>query len=132
MNKICNKCNIEKPLDEFYKHNNYSDGYNKKCKKCYYVSKPKLVSTYIYVLTHPLFPNWVKIGRTTNIDSRLASYQTGCPNRAYQMNYIELVDDIYKYESYFRDNFICKNEWVSITVEEAICFINIIGNNHIV
>lgn len=32
--KSCIKCNIPKPLDEYYKHPNTADGYFNKCKEC--------------------------------------------------------------------------------------------------
>lgn len=32
--KICFKCNVEKPLTEYYKHKAMSDGYLGKCKVC--------------------------------------------------------------------------------------------------
>jgi hypothetical protein len=35
---------------------------------------------WIYILTHPAFENWTKIGKTRNLSQRLSSYNTGTPN----------------------------------------------------
>lgn len=32
--RICNICNIEKPLDGFFKASKYTDGYERRCKDC--------------------------------------------------------------------------------------------------
>ena len=37
--KICKKCGIEKPLDEFYKDKSKKDGHENKCKECKYTKK---------------------------------------------------------------------------------------------
>ncbi len=42
-------------------------------------------SGYVYLVAHPQFSGWVKVGSTTNPRRRLASYQTGDPMRGYRM-----------------------------------------------
>jgi len=40
---------------------------------------------FVYVLTHPKFPNYFKIGSTIDIHDRLSSYNVGCPLREYKI-----------------------------------------------
>ena len=40
-NKICGRCNIEKPLNQYYKRKNTPDGYRYVCKKCHSYHKKK-------------------------------------------------------------------------------------------
>jgi len=50
--KVCNKCNVEKPLSDFYKRKDSKDGYRGECKdckneyfKCYYENNKENVKT---------------------------------------------------------------------------------------
>ena len=84
---------------------------------------------YIYIVIHPKFKGWVKIGRTTNCLERLRQYQTGCPLRDYKMVYQKFIPNsitVTNIENYFKIN-IHNNgfEWYKCTVETAI---NIIEN----
>ena len=36
MSKVCTKCKVEKPLDEFYRNKKQKDGRRASCKECYY------------------------------------------------------------------------------------------------
>lgn len=76
---------------------------------------------YIYIITHPAFTGWIKVGRTTWPKERLVNYQTGCPDRAYQMVYKLVTTEVRAIESYFR-SYIESNgcEWFKCTVDKAI------------
>ncbi len=39
--KICTKCELEKPIDEFVKNGNQNDGYTNDCKLCYNIKRTK-------------------------------------------------------------------------------------------
>lgn len=42
---------------------------------------------FLYIIAHPRLPGY-KVGRAFNPESRLAGYQTGCPERAYYLRYV--------------------------------------------
>lgn len=42
---------------------------------------------FLYIIAHPRLPG-MKIGRAFNPESRLRSYQTGCPERAYELLHV--------------------------------------------
>jgi hypothetical protein len=43
---------------------------------------------FLYIITNPSFPNWVKIGTTTNFRARLQAYQTSSPFRDYKVEFL--------------------------------------------
>lgn len=81
---------------------------------------------YIYIITHPKFEGWVKLGRTNNPTERLRSYQTGCPNREYVMNFvIETKREYLEYiENYIHSLYRGEYEWYESTIDEMIRDIN--------
>jgi hypothetical protein len=79
---------------------------------------------FIYIIIHPKFDGWIKLGRTTDLKNRLTSYQTGCPFREYELiynKYVGKVQDVAEIENYFKTN-IHNNgfEWYECTIAEAI------------
>lgn len=60
---------------------------------------------YLYVITNPAWPGWCKIGRTTNIRSRLRTYQTGSPLRDYHLHYHRWVRDVVAAEEVLKNTF---------------------------
>lgn len=79
---------------------------------------------YIYLVEHPKFKGWLKLGRTTDLKNRLNQYNTGCPHRKYKYVYHLKVDNkkvLLLIENYFKIN-IHNNgfEWFKCTKEEAI------------
>jgi hypothetical protein len=49
---------------------------------------------YLYVITNPAWPGFVKIGRSTNVTSRHRTYQTASPHRDYQLYYARWFPDV--------------------------------------
>jgi hypothetical protein len=83
---------------------------------------------YLYIVNHPKFDqDWIKLGRTVNLDIRLKGYQTGCPFREYKLLYSKLLpeDTVTMIENYF-SAYVQNNgfEWFKCSLEEAIKHIN--------
>jgi len=76
---------------------------------------------YIYIITHPKFKGWIKLGRTENLKLRLTHYQTTCPFRAFKIEYFIETKHVKIIESYFTHNI--KNngyEWFHCSVKYGI------------
>lgn len=48
---------------------------------------------FVYVISNPAWPGYVKIGRAAVVEDRLATFQTGCPHRAYQVEGAQYTAD---------------------------------------
>jgi len=83
---------------------------------------------YLYVITNPAWPSYCKIGRTTNINSRLRTYQTGDPNRGYILHYCRFFNDVYHAEREMVQIFRGAQplgEWYQIHAEDAANLIDL-------
>lgn len=79
---------------------------------------------YLYIITNPNFPGWVKVGTTTNLKARLQGYQTSSPYRDYKVefllehpNYLDAEKRIHNSMKMF-----CldrKNEWFQVDLSIA-------------
>ena len=77
------------------------------------------VRGYLYIISNSSFPNYYKIGVTTNIKNRLIAYQTSSPFRDYKIEHYICHNDIYNAEKqllkdlkYFQLS--RRNEWIEI------------------
>lgn len=82
---------------------------------------------YIYIIVHPKFEGWIKLGRTVDLKKRLDGYQTGCPFRDYKIVYSKFIPNtitVTNIENYFKTT-VHNNgfEWFNISVEDAISII---------
>ena len=82
-------------------------------------------SGYVYVITNPAWPDWVKVGMAIDAQDRLNSYQTSSPLRDYELKYSVYCKDRRKAERKAHKSVeaICvdrKGEWFQLTVEDAV------------
>ena len=84
---------------------------------------------YVYAISNPAWPGWVKVGMAVDANDRLKSYQTSSPKRDY------ILISAFKTENKNKDekkaHFILRKkcseqlgEWFKISVEDAISVIN--------
>ena len=79
---------------------------------------------YVYIITNPAWPDWVKIGMAVDAEDRLNGYQTSSPNRDYKLEYAVKVANRRKSETMAHK--ICKKmgvdnkgEWFNMPVDTA-------------
>lgn len=84
---------------------------------------------YVYVITNPAWPDWVKIGMAIDAQDRCNGYQTSSPHRDYELKYDIETDDrraleqaAHKEASKLASE--SKGEWFKIDVETAIKIVN--------
>lgn len=79
---------------------------------------------FVYIITNPAWPNWVKIGMAIDAEDRLNGYQTSSPNRDYKLEYAVKVANRRKSETMAHK--LCKKmgvdskgEWFNMPVDTA-------------
>lgn len=75
---------------------------------------------YVYAITNPAFPGWIKIGASCDAETRLNQYQTYSPYRDYALvKYVMCMDYISLEDKVLRQFSERSNEWVKASIEEV-------------
>lgn len=84
----------------------------------------KVKEGYVYVITNPAWPEWVKIGMAIDAEDRLNGYQTSSPMRDYQLVHAIATPDRARAERVaHKAAALCgerQGEWFKIANEEAV------------
>ena len=80
---------------------------------------------YVYVLSNPAWPDWVKVGMAIDAEDRCNSYQTSSPFRDYQLHYQAYTEDRRDLEKQAHDlvGEVAEsqyNEWFKVAVPLAV------------
>ena len=67
---------------------------------------------YVYIISNKEWKNEWKVGIASNPKSRLNSYQTSDPNRAYVLEYSFLTPNFREIEAYIHERYDNRHEWV--------------------
>lgn len=81
-----------------------------------------VVDGFVYLVTHPSWPGYVKIGCAINPHSRLGDYQTYCPRRAYKLEHFVYVSERREFEEMMHDVFHSERvsgEWFKVELEHV-------------
>lgn len=89
-----------------------------------------VVEGFVYIITHPSWPEFVKIGCAINPESRLGDYQTYCPRRAYSLEHYVYTTNRRASESHVHQLFAnqrAAGEWFHVPVDAAITALNAVA-----
>jgi len=75
---------------------------------------------YVYIISHPNYEGEYKVGYAKDVQSRLNSYQTGDPDREYEVEYEYLTENYREIEKHIHNTFDSKGEWVRADLDEII------------
>ena len=82
---------------------------------------------YVYIITNPAWPGWIKIGKAIDATDRLRSYQTYSPFRDYSLEYGCKVEDSLRVETMCKRQLKKtkpeKSEWFKCNPMDAIFII---------
>lgn len=90
---------------------------------------------YVYMISNPAWPEWLKIGKARKVHDRCKGYQTSSPFRDYEIVYFIKTKRYHRLEEVAHKALekIAKerrNEWFKINIEEAKKILNRLNRNH--
>lgn len=79
---------------------------------------------YVYIISNPAHPGFLKVGVTQDIKDRLHVYQTSDPKRQYKVEYYIFHPDCYRAEKEIKENMkpfalSIKKEWYEVSLAVA-------------
>lgn len=75
-------------------------------------------TSHVYIISHPMFDDYYKVGVAKNVQARLNSYQTSDPERSYQLEFSVETPLYYETEAHIHRHFDNKYEWVKADLDE--------------
>lgn len=84
---------------------------------------------YVYAITNPAWPEWVKIGMAVDADDRCNGYQTSSPFRDYKIEHVVVTNNrrAAEAEAHKLANKIAREvrgEWFKLDIEQAKTILN--------
>ena len=76
-----------------------------------------VIKKYVYIVSHPQYKGFYKVGIAKDWKSRLMSYQTSDPVRQYKMEFYFLTPHFRAIEKYLHNKFDNLGEWVQADLE---------------
>lgn len=122
--RYCKKCETNRKNEEFYTGNTTCIPCAKVAYKTRRDGAQNATTGFLYVITNPAWDGYYKVGKTTNLSNRLATYMTGSPLRDYNYLFTIEVDDVNVAERLahqkLSEYYEIKGEWVVASKHEAI------------
>lgn len=90
-----------------------------------------VVDGFVYVITNPAWPDYVKIGSAINPSNRLRDYQTYCPTRSYTLEHAVYARDRRAAEAdvhWVFEDYRVAGEWFRVSVDEAREVLNAVAS----
>jgi hypothetical protein len=89
---------------------------------------------YVYAITNPAWPEWVKIGMAVDADDRCNGYQTSSPFRDYSLEHVVVsnnrrVSEAQAHKAAAKIAEEQRGEWFKISIEQAKDVLNKLSVN---